>query len=53
MDAGEDVQAPGQFPPHLDAFQAIVFFLRPERAFHPRGHHPGRLVVDDVVLFLF
>ena len=53
VDAKEDVQDFGQLRPCLDAFQAIVFLLRSERAFHPRCPHPRQLVADDVVLFLF
>lgn len=52
VDAKEDVQDFGQLRPCLDAFQAIVFLLRSERAFHPRCPYPRQLVADDVVLFL-
>lgn len=53
VDAKEDVQDLGQLRPRIDAFQAVVFLLRPERAFHPRRPHLRQLVADDIVLFLF
>ena len=52
VDAEDDVQNLGQIRLRLDAFQAIVFLLCSERAFHPRCPHPRQLIAYDVVLFL-
>ena len=52
VDAEDDVQDLGQLRLRLDAFQAIVFLLCSERAFHPRCPHPRQLIAYDVILFL-
>ena len=52
VDAEEDVQDLGKPRPCLDAFQAIVFLLGPERALHPCRPYPRQLFADDVVLLL-